>query len=211
MIKLVVFDMDGTLLKGRTVDYLHKKYKVLGDFDENDFEYEISRKIANNLKGVHISELKSLERTIPITKGVKETLRKLRLCGIKIAMISLSYEPMVEEIGKKLGIKYFFGGKLKIKNGKVSGGLKKPDWPKNKSCENHPVCKLKIMKLLKKKFSLKKNEVAAIGDRESDICMLKEAGLKIAFCASKKLKKCADVVIEKRDMRLILPHVLKSL
>ena len=53
--------------------------------------------------------------------------------------------------------------------------------------------------------------MVAIGDLSIDIKMFEEAGLRIAFNPGDEIiKKYADVVIENKNLRLILPHILND-
>ena len=59
----------------------------------------------------------------------------------------------------------------------------------------------------REKISLK--ECVFVGDYLNDMKIIKEAGLGIAFnCKHEELKKVADVVIEKKDLREVLKHIL---
>ena len=52
-------------------------------------------------------------------------------------------------------------------------------------------------------------ECVFVGDYLNDLKTIKEAGLGIAFnCNYDKVRKAADVVIEKKDLREILGHIL---
>ncbi|MDP6600639.1 MAG: HAD hydrolase family protein, partial [Candidatus Woesearchaeota archaeon] len=47
------------------------------------------------------------------------------------------------------------------------------------------------------------------GDYLNDVKILKEAGLGIAFnCKEDKVKEAADIVVEKKDLREVLGHIL---
>ena len=59
----------------------------------------------------------------------------------------------------------------------------------------------------REKISLK--ECVFVGDYLNDIKIIQESGLGIAFnCMHDELKKIADVVVEKKDLREILKYVL---
>ena len=52
-------------------------------------------------------------------------------------------------------------------------------------------------------------ECVFIGDYLNDLKIIQEAGLGIAFnCKEEKLRKVADVVIDKKDLREILKYIL---
>lgn len=52
------------------------------------------------------------------------------------------------------------------------------------------------------------NQCAFVGDNYNDLSAVKVAGRSIAFCPkSEELRSQADVCVEKRDLRAILPHL----
>jgi len=69
--------------------------------------------------------------------------------------------------------------------------------------------KAEALKLVAKKHNFKMGECVFIGDHHNDIQIAKEAGLAIAFDAKdEELKKVADVIIDKKDLREVLKHIL---
>lgn len=55
------------------------------------------------------------------------------------------------------------------------------------------------------KYNIKKENSIAIGDSAGDLCMIKEAGLGIAFCSKDELvNHYADIVIDKPDFSELL-------
>ena len=51
-------------------------------------------------------------------------------------------------------------------------------------------------------------DAVAIGDSYNDLSMFEYAGTRIAFCAKPILKQNADIIIDKKDLSLILDKVL---
>jgi len=69
--------------------------------------------------------------------------------------------------------------------------------------------KAKALKLIAEREKIKLKECVFVGDYLNDIKVMQTAGLGIAFnCKEEKLKQVADVVIEKKDLREVLKHVL---
>ena len=69
--------------------------------------------------------------------------------------------------------------------------------------------KAEALKLIAKRENLSLKECVFVGDYLNDLKATQEAGLGIAFnCEEEKLKKAADVVIEKKDLREVLKRIL---
>jgi hydroxymethylpyrimidine pyrophosphatase-like HAD family hydrolase len=65
-----------------------------------------------------------------------------------------------------------------------------------KSLCKHSVCKTNALLNILEKYQIKKANCIVIGDSINDLCMIKEAGLGIAFCSNDELvNHHADVVI----------------
>jgi phosphoserine phosphatase len=69
--------------------------------------------------------------------------------------------------------------------------------------------KAEALKHIAKRENISLKECVFVGDYLNDMKIMQEAGLGIAFnCQHDKLKKVADVVIEKKDLREVLKYVL---
>ena len=67
--------------------------------------------------------------------------------------------------------------------------------PRFEGCEMHSICKKDVLTTLRERLGLKVSETIAVGDSDVDICMLKNAGLGIAFKAPRKVRENADIHI----------------
>ena len=67
----------------------------------------------------------------------------------------------------------------------------------------------KALKQIAEREKIKLEECVFVGDHDNDLKIAEEAGLSIAFNAhSEELKKVANVVVAKKDLREILKYVL---
>jgi len=169
--KLAMFDMDGTLLKGRTIFvFAHKKGfmdGLLNIINSDRISYEKSIKIAKLLKGMSGRELLKIYRDIPLQAN-----------------------------------------NLIIDNDIVTGELEINNKNLTKHCDGckiHSICKEQVLESLCKKLGITGEDVIAVGDGEIDNCMLKRAGLGVAFNASEKVQQHADVITS--NMSSILNYI----
>ena len=71
--------------------------------------------------------------------------------------------------------------------------------------------KAEALEKIANREKIKLDECVFVGDYLNDLKAMQAAGLGIAFNSKEdKLKEVADVVIEKKDLREILPHILSS-
>ena len=212
--KLVLFDMDGTLLKDRTIFVFAEKKGFMDDlkrlFYSTDLAfYQKNIEIAKLLKGLESRELLEIFRKIKLNKNVKKVIKELKKRGLKTAIVTASYQIFADDLKKRLGMDYAFANNLMIKDGIVTGKL----IINNKNLLEEPIgkrvysiCKSNVLDQLCEKLGITPDEVIAVGDGGIDICMLEKAGLGVAFNASVDVQKHANISID--DMSTILKYVI---
>jgi len=198
--KLVLFDMDGTLLDGRTIYTLAEKKEFKNELTSilksGKKFYEITIEIAKLLKGYKKSELIKIIREIPLQKDVEKLIKELKKRKIKTAIVTDSYQFVADDLRKRLDLDYAYANNLISLNGRFTGEIVIhnneliKDYINN---EIYSICKSCVLDELCDKLGISEKEVIAIGDGIVDISMLDKAGLGIAFKASEKVQKHADV------------------
>ena len=194
--------MDGTLLNGRTIIRIAEKKgfnnKLLKIMRKDEIAYKKSVEIAKLLKCITEKEFLEIFREISIQKHAEYVVRKLKNKGIKTAIVTDSYDIAAYDLGKRLGIDYVFSNKLIKHNGHLTGEIMLANnnlTPRFEGCKIHSICKKDVLNYLCRKCSMRPNEVMAVGDGDIDICMLREAGMGIAFNAPEEVIKNADIRI----------------
>ena len=211
--KLVVFDMDGTLLKDRGIFVIAEKKGFIDDLwrfikDESMEFFERSIEIAKLSKGFSENEFLEIFRTIPLREDAEEVVKKLKERNIKTAIATDSYKFLAEDLKKRLGIDYTFANSLIIDNDIITGDLDifnkelKEDFSSDRI---YSICKSCVLEDLCKDLDIKLEEAIAVGDGIVDIGMIKRAGLGIAIKATDEVKKQADVISD--NLRVILDYI----
>jgi glucosyl-3-phosphoglycerate synthase len=208
--KLVVFDMDGTLLADRLIFALANRFgfrkKLETIMDGSSPEYEKTKRIASLLEGISLEQFYYVLGIIPLSAGSEAVVRELKHRGYILAIISDSYTLATEWLKARLGLDYTIANELSLENGKLIGEIKMPlGWDKAKEqCLKHSVCKLTALVHLSQKTGIALTRCVAIGDNLTDVCMLEKAGLGIAFNPKHpKLEKVADVIITEDLSRIL--------
>ncbi|UCF12676.1 MAG: HAD family phosphatase [Thermoplasmatales archaeon] len=210
-IKLVMFDMDGTLIVGRSIFIISEKKgfknKLIKVLESNKEAYQKSIEIAKFLKGFDSRELLDIVREIPLQKNTREVAEKLRENSVKTAIATDSYQFIADDLKKRLNFDYAFANNLIIKQNIVTGELILNNNTK-KMCHSgktYSICKGLVLEQLCEKLNIKNKEIIAIGDGIVDIGMIKKAGLGIAYKAPDELQKFADVITN--DLGVILEYI----
>ncbi len=206
--RLIVFDMDSTLIDAEIIDELAKEagvYEEVKKLTERAMKGELQFKEALEervklLKGLPVDVLEKIYSKVKFTDGAKELIRSLKEAGYKIAVVSGGFSYFTDRIKKELGLDYAFGSELEIKDGKLTGRIK------GRIIDAEE--KARIIEEIAKKEGISPENVVAVGDGANDRLMIERAGLGIAFNAKEALKEVADGSISKENL-IGLASVLK--
>lgn len=204
MIKLIAFDFDNVLVDGESLDEVAKLVdsedeiiELTRKAMEGDISFETSlRERMNLLKGVSLGDIEKVTKKMPLMEGAEETILELKKRGYKLATITGNFEIITNRL-KDLDIDYIFCNQLHDEDGKLTGEISGPLIVEGSKGE--------VLQELMDQEGLTAAECAAVGDGANDIPMLEKAGLSIAFNAKPALKEVADIVVEGKDLREILP------
>jgi phosphoserine phosphatase len=157
--KLIVFDMDGTLLNGRAILYLAKEFgfynDAMGLIESNQPKFEISKKLAQFLKDITIHDFMEVIHQIPLMNGAIEAIEAIKKQGYKTAIITDSYDVVADYFKDKLGMNRAYSISLLIKNGIITGDLEMPlNCLSNIDCNHPSICKMEIMKGLSQEYEI---------------------------------------------------------
>ena len=202
--KVIVFDMDSTIVDGEVIDKMaklagvEKKVAALtkkGMQGEIDYSQSLRTRVSL-LKGLSIKSLELLAKTLKLTKGSEELVSALKEMGFKIGLISGGFSYFTDILKKRLGFDYAFGNRLEIKNSRLTGRIKGRIIDAQR--------KAQIMDEICRREGITRDEIVAVGDGSNDRIMVANAGLGIAFNAKEILKKVADGTITQNHMRGVL-------
>ena len=209
--KLIVFDMDNTILRGRFIDTCADKFNFktqLMDIRSSETDSTIlTKRIAKLLKNRTIDELIDVADSIDIVADTEKIIDNLKIRGYVVGIISDSYDCITNHVKNKLRMDFSLSNELEFSKSICTGEVKIPSFfvsNENSSCK-HVLCKTNALHKLLEKYNIKKENSVAIGDSMNDLCMIKEAGLGIAFCSKDELlNHHADLIIRKPEFSELL-------
>ncbi len=202
--RLVVFDMDKTIIDGEVIDEIAHAANVGEQVSqitrkamagEMDFREALEQRVAL-LKGLRVEVLDEIANSMKLMPGALEVVRTLKAMGFKLALISGGFLFFAEKVRQRLGFDYVYANDLEVKEGVVTGKLKGPIIDK--------MAKGRILQEIAEREGLTREEVVAIGDGANDEIMLKNAGFGIAFNANEILEKVADGKLTRDNLRGLL-------
>jgi len=211
---LALFDMDGTLIQGRTVSEvaaLAGKTGQLVEFLDNPrLRDEVrAQSIAEALRGVPKRLFETVAREIPLTAGAVETIRALRRNGFRVGIVSDSYRVATEIVRRRVFADFSVANLLRFSGGTATGGLTlSAMFTHSAGCPDHGSCKSNVLRHLRERLGVPANDVLAVGDNTNDACMLRLAGTSFAFEPKGSVVAACGQVI-RRDLRALLTPTLR--
>jgi phosphoserine phosphatase SerB len=185
--KLALFDMDGTILKGRFIVELAKrsgKEKELSQYlDQRALRAEErTARIAAIFEGTPKEVFTEVARELPLMEGAVETVIALKKLGFKVGIVTDSFYVAAHVVRRRVFAHFSVANLLQFKNGKATGEVSPAPATLNElGCLDHKRCKLNVLRNLSTALGVALENIISIGDGENDICMLQEAGFSIAF------------------------------
>ncbi len=204
---LCVFDFDSTLMDGETIDFLAgalglqekvaeiTEMAMRGELDF--FESLITR--VKLLEGLEVEKVDEICHSLPYMPGAKETIAQLKKLGHTVVVFSGGFRNATSYAKEILGFDADFSNVLHAKDGRLTGlvgGDMMFDFSKGDML-------LRLQAIL----GVSPKDTIVVGDGANDRSMFQHANKKIAFCAKEILKKEANIVIDKKDLREILQYL----
>ncbi|KAI9208695.1 HAD-like domain-containing protein, partial [Polychytrium aggregatum] len=204
--RLVVFDMDSTLIQQEVIDEIAKHAGVVEQVSritesamngEIDFKESLRQRVAL-LKGIPSNVFEHIKTVITFTPGAHRLCKALKRLGFKLAVISGGFMPLATYVKNELGLDYAFANQLKISEdgtqltgetfGPVVDGARKAD----------------LLLTLAQANGLINAQVIAVGDGANDLLMMAEAGLGVAFNAKPRVQAQAQARINQTSLENVL-------
>lgn len=211
--KAVIFDMDNTLLRGRFIDTCADEFgfkSELMDIRSSETNgISLTKQIATFLKERSLADLISVAEHIPIVEGTKEIISELKKRGYLVGIISDSYDCITDHIKNKLEMDFSLSNELEFSKSICTGEVKIPSFffSNPHSLCKHTFCKTNALLSILNRYNIRKENCIAIGDSRNDLCMIREAGIGIAFCSDDELlNHHADVVISSPSFDELLTY-----
>ncbi len=205
--KLAVFDFDSTLMDGETIDFLADELGIreeVAKITEEamsgrlDFFESLTTRVAL-LKGLDYKRVEEICRDLPLMPGAKETILALQKKGYKTVCFSGGFRLGTEPVKEKLGLDADFANILHQKDGKLTGLIG--------GDMMFDISKGDMIQRIQRLLDITREDTLVVGDGANDRSMFKFADKRIAFCAHEILKKEANIIIEQKDLTLILEHI----
>ncbi|MGQ9759538.1 MAG: phosphoserine phosphatase SerB, partial [Candidatus Methanomethylicaceae archaeon] len=202
--KIIVFDLDGTLIDQEVIEELAK---VAGVGDEVNKITKLAMEGKMNflealksrvrlLKGLKTEVLEQIKASIKINPGVKDLISKLKDLGFTVGIVTGSFDFVAEYVGRLIGADYVFCNRLIIKDGVLTGDVEGE--------MTGPEAKLKAIKKIASEIGIGLDACVAVGDGANDLFMIESVGLGIGYKPKLVVRERAHGVVNTEDARVLL-------
>jgi phosphoserine phosphatase len=193
--RLIVMDVDSTLVQGEAIDVLAARHGVGAEVaaltesamrGELDFETSLRRRV-RLLRGLDADVLQEVYDAIELAPGARTFVRTLRRLGYRFGIVSGGFTYLTDRLAEDLGIHYSRANVLAVADGRLTGEIVGPVVDR--------AGKAAALRDFAADSKVTLDRTIAIGDGANDLDMLATAGLGIAFNAKPLVREAADTAV----------------
>ncbi|HXW46964.1 MAG TPA: phosphoserine phosphatase SerB [Streptosporangiaceae bacterium] len=205
--RLVVMDMDSTLLQDEAIDLLAARAGTQREVaeltaaamrGEMDFTSALQQRVAL-LAGLDAAVLDELLESLRLTPGARTLIRTLKRLGYRCGVVSGGFSQFTDRLTGQLGLDFAKANTLEIAGGKLTGRVTGEVIDR--------AGKERALREFAEQADVPLSQTVAVGDGANDLDMISAAGLGIAFNAKPAVRSAADASVSVPQLDVIL-HLL---
>jgi phosphoserine phosphatase len=205
--RLILFDVDSTLIKQEVIDLLADKsghgnevqqITAMAMRGEIDFAQALAKRVSL-LEGLPESVFTEVLNQISFAEGFDELFSYLRKNGFLVGAVSGGFHNVLDKLFAQLQLDFLKANVLEVVDGKLTGKITAA-----------PVDRLAKAQALREFAALHKIELentVAVGDGANDIDMIELAGLGVSYMGKEILRQKADLHLEKAGLNALIQYL----
>jgi phosphoserine phosphatase len=191
-LRLIVMDVDSTLIQGEVIDLLAEKAGCADEVakvtaaamrGEIDFTASLRERVAL-LAGLSSAVLDEVRAGLRLTAGARTLISTLGGLGYKSGIVSGGFVQVIGPLAAELGIDYVAANELEIADGKLTGRVR--------GAVIDRAGKAEALRRFAAAAGVPLSQAVAVGDGANDLDMIAAAGLGVAFNAKPVVRDAAD-------------------
>ena len=193
--RLVVMDVDSTLVQGEVIEMLAGRAGVLDQVakvtaeamsGELDFAESLRNRV-RLLAGLPASAVDEVRESVRLTPGARTLVRTLKRLDYRFGIVSGGFTQVTDYLVEELGIDYAAANTLEVVDGRLTGELVGPILDRSGKAD--------ALRRFADAAGVPLSQTVAVGDGANDLDMIAQAGLGIAFNAKPILREAADTAV----------------
>ncbi len=202
--RLVVMDVDSTLLQDEAIDLLAARAgcaQEVADLTaaamrgELDFTDSLHQRVAL-LAGLDAGVIDEMLTGLRLAPGARTLIRTLRRLGYRCGVVSGGFTHFTDWLAAELGLDYAKANTLEIADGRLTGKVTGPVIDR--------AGKEAALREFAAEAGVPLSQTVAVGDGANDLDMIATAGLGIAFNAKPAVRDAADTSVSVPHLDAIL-------
>ena len=182
--RLLVMDMDSTLITMETIDELADMVNLKAEVARitaramrGEIEYDQSlRERLALLEGLDESALQRVyDERLKFSPGAEQLLEQVRRAGIKTLLVSGGFTYMTDRLKTRIKLDYTHSNVLEVKNGKLTGAV-------IGEIVNADAKRAMLLKVAAE-LNISREQIAGVGDGANDLKFLAECDVSVAYRA----------------------------
>jgi phosphoserine phosphatase len=202
---LVVLDVDSTLIENEVIELLADEagsgekvaeitFRAMNG--ELDFEQSLRERVAT-LAGLPESVIETVRSRVTVTRGVPELIAGVQAAGGKVAVVSGGFHEIIDPLAEQLGLDHWRANRLAVVDGKLTGEVVPP--------VIDAAAKAQALREWARDADIPMAQTVAVGDGANDLPMMAICGLAVGFDAKAPVRDLAHVLLDERDLGMLLP------
>lgn len=194
--KLLVMDMDSTLITMETIDELADMVGIKAEVakitesamrGEIEYDESLRRRLAL-LKGLDESALQRVyDERLRFSPGAEAMLEKVRAAGIRTLLVSGGFSYMTDRLQKRVQLDYTRSNTLEIINGKLTGKV-------TGDIVNADMKRTTLLRVAAE-LGITRAQIAGVGDGANDLKFMAECGVSVAYRAKPVVREMTTYAI----------------
>ena len=193
--RLIVMDVDSTLVQGEVIEMLAERAGVLGEVaevtaaamrGELDFADALRHRV-RLLAGLPVTTLAEIGEQVELAPGARTLVRTLKRLDYRLAIVSGGFTQITDHLVRELGIDYAAANTVQVADGRLTGDLVEPILDR--------AGKAAALTRFAEQAGVPLAQTVAVGDGANDLDMIARAGLGVAFNAKPLVRDAADAAV----------------